>query len=328
MARGKNKESLVNIFYFVLILLGLIIINLFFHVFSGLVIFFIIAASSLSLYLNTLQAKFRKRNAGQFFAFISAIYNPLMLAALIILTDYRTMIWLLLFIAVMLRNPYLGFVPSVINGIVSVLCFIFLGIKIYGLQTFEIVFGSLVFFTASVLAWVLTLKLWLFEQQSMRDGLTGLRNRRSFNATLRQEIKQCLQNDRPISLMMIDIDNFKKYNDTMGHVKGDEILKKMAGIMTMNVRDRDLIFRYGGEEFCVLLPGVGMSRAKKIAERVREQVEKAFTSHDFPLTVSIGVSSSEGNSRDAKYLLDFADKAMYRAKILKNRVIVAESEAN
>ncbi|MCL6478994.1 MAG: GGDEF domain-containing protein [Peptococcaceae bacterium] len=238
------------------------------------------------------------------------------------------MIWLLLFMAIMLRNPYLGFLPSVINGIVSVLCFIYLGIKIYHLQMFEIIFGSLIFFTASVLAWVLTLKLWLFEQQSMRDGLTGLRNRRSFNATLRQEVKQCLQNDRPISLMMIDIDNFKKYNDTMGHVKGDEILKKIANIMTMNIRDSDLIFRYGGEEFCVLLPGVGMNRAKKIAERVRDQVEKAFTAHDFPLTVSIGVSSSEGNSWNAKYLLDFADKAMYRAKILKNRVIAAEPGQN
>ncbi len=177
------------------------------------------------------------------------------------------------------------------------------------------------FFAAAVLAWVLTLRLRVFELQSLKDGLTGLRNRRSLNPALRQEIKQCLQNGLPISLLMIDVDNFKKYNDTMGHVRGDEILKKLADIMNANIRDSDLIFRYGGEEFCVLLPGVPLNGAQKIAERIREQVERDFIGHRVPITVSIGVSSSEGDVHNAEFLLDMADKAMYRAKVLKNRVV-------
>lgn len=326
MDKGRNDWILVNSLYFIIVLVVVVVLDLFFHVFPVPVILLIMAAWCGSLYLNVLQAKCRKKNGSMPVAILSAVYNPLVLTLLIVLSEYRTMIWLFLFMAIMLRNPYLGFYPSLINGIVSVLCFAFLGLKIYSLETLEIVVGSLVFFMSSVLSWVLSLKLWIFEQQSMRDGLTGLGNRRSFNVALRQEIKQCMLNERPISLMMVDIDNFKKYNDTMGHVKGDQILKKMASIMNMNIRDSDLIFRYGGEEFCVLLPGVSLSKAKKIAERLREQVEKAFAGQEFPLTVSIGVSCSKGNSRNAKYLLDQADKAMYRAKILKNRVITVEPE--
>lgn len=323
MGRAKPGEKRLDAFYFVLIILGLLIFNYIFRIFSGLVIFLIIIASSISLCLHALQVRHGKKKSGRLLSCLSAAYNPVALTALIVLVDYQTMIWLLLFMVNMLRNPYLGFIPSVMNGIVTVLCFNYLAVRIYHLEAFEIVFGSLVFFAAAVLAWVFTLKIWLFEQQSMRDGLTGLRNRRSFNLTLKQEIKQCLQGKRPISLLMIDVDNFKKYNDTMGHPKGDETLKQLAGIMTMNIRGSDLIFRYGGEEFCVILPGIGQNRAQKIAERIREQVETAFSGHAVPITVSIGISSSEGDIRDPKYLLELADKAMYRAKILKNRVVVS-----
>lgn len=321
MVRTKTTDNWPGIFYLVLALSGLLVFNAIFRVFSGLVLLLIIVASFLSLYLHILQVRHRKKAAGLYLAGMLAVFNPLVLTWIIILMYTRSMVWLLLFMVIMLRNPYLGFIPSVINGIVSVLCFVFLAVKVYHLETYEIVFGSLVFFTAAVLAWVLTLRLWVFEQQSMKDGLTGLRNRRSLNPTLRQEIKQCLQNGVPISLLMIDVDNFKKYNDTMGHVRGDEILKKLAGIMNTNIRDSDLIFRYGGEEFCVLLPGVPLAGAKKIAERIREQVERAFIGHQVPITVSIGVSSSEGDVHDAGFLLDMADKAMYRAKVLKNRVV-------
>lgn len=321
MGRVRTVEKRHDVFFLALALAGLVLFNAAFRIFLPLVILVVAVASTISLYLHILQARHRKKWFGPYISCLSAIFNPLALTALIMLAGDRSMIWLLLFLLNMLRNPYLGFVASILNGAVSVLCFIFLAIRVYDLKDFEIVFGSLVFFTAALLAWVLTLKIWLFEQQSMRDGLTGLRNRRSLNLTLRQEIKQCLQGGRPISLLMIDLDNFKKYNDTMGHVMGDEILKKLAGIMTGNIRDSDLIFRYGGEEFCILLPGVPMSRAKKIAERIREQVEKSFTSHEVPITVSIGVSSSEGDANNAGFLLELADKAMYRAKILKNRVV-------
>jgi diguanylate cyclase (GGDEF)-like protein len=120
---------------------------------------------------------------------------------------------------------------------------------------------------------------------------------------------------------MIDIDNFKKYNDTMGHIKGDSTLREVAGIMSANIRDGDMIFRYGGEEFCILLPGVALEKAESIAERIRSQVEEAFLEHKFPVTVSIGISTSEKGTRRPRELLEEADKALYRAKILKNRVV-------
>ncbi|MCL6611110.1 MAG: GGDEF domain-containing protein [Peptococcaceae bacterium] len=321
MGKIGKVEKRPDVFYLVLVLSGLLILNSVFHVFSGLVFLLIIFASSVSLYLHLLQARYRKKGLGLFFACLSAVYNPVVLTALIVISDYRSVTWLLLFLVNMLRNPYLGFLPSVLNGTVSVLCFDFLAVKIYNLNLFEIVFGSLVFFIAAVLAWVLTLKLWLFEQQSMQDWLTGLGNRRSLNATLRQEIKRCLQNGLPISLLMVDVDNFKMYNDTLGHIRGDEILKKIAGIMNGSIRDSDLIFRYGGEEFCVLLPGVPLNRAQKVAERIREQVEWAFRGQKVPITVSIGVSSSEGDARNARFLLELADEAMYQAKAIKNKVV-------
>ena len=322
MVRRKVDNKRSDVLYLALALTGLAAVNYYFPIISGPVMVVIVVASAVSLYLHTLQAKHSKKRFGLLLSILSAVYNPLALTGIIVLMDYYSMIWLLLFLVNMLRNPYLGFKPSVINGVVTVLCFNFLAIKIYHLKNFEIIFGSMIFFVAAVLAWVLTQKLWLFEQQSLRDGLTGLRNRRSFNLTLRQEIKRSLQAGRTISLLMIDLDNFKKYNDTLGHVMGDEILKRLASILTSNIRDGDLIFRYGGGEFCILLPGVSMARAKKVAERIREQVERDFINHEVPVTVSIGISSTEGDVSDARYLVELADKAMYRAKILKNRVVV------
>ncbi len=295
--------------------------NAYFSVLSTLVFVLTIFIAGISVQIHLLQVRHRKKRLGRLLACLSALYNPLALTALIIMIDYKTVIWLFLFMVNILRNPYLGFAPSVLNGIVTVVCFVFLSWKVYHLETFETVLGSMMLFAAAVLAWIITRRLWLFEQQSVMDGLTGLRNRRSFNATLKQEIRQCLRDSRPISLLMIDVDNFKRYNDTLGHVKGDEILRRLAGIMTTNIRGNDLIFRYGGEEFCVLLPGVVPERAKKIAERIREEVETDFAGQEVPITVSIGISSSEGDGRDADYLLELADRAMYRAKVLKNRVV-------
>lgn len=319
----KNKEvNKINFISYLLLVSIVLITSSFFQVFSLPIALLIIALAMISLYLNNLHSSQKKTSLGRTLAVTVAVYNPLVLTLLIYLVNYHTMLWLLLYMLVMLRNPHLGFLPTIANGIVTVLCYIFLSLEVYHLKTFEIVFGSLIFFVAAVLSWVLTQKLWTFEQQSMRDGLTGLRNYRSLNIALRQEMKQCIANSRPISILMIDIDNFKKYNDTMGHIKGDIILREVAKIMGSNIRNNDMTFRYGGEEFCVLLPGVGLEKAQNIAERMRSQVQDAFRSHRLPVTISIGVATSAGEITDARRLLELADKALYRAKILKNRVVV------
>ena len=318
MKQDINSISICSHFF---VIVGVVIVNAIFHVFSVFLTISIAAAILVSLYLNLKHGNMGKTVQGRLVALLIAAYGPLALTIFIIVIDYRTTITLLFYLLIMLRNPLLGFGPSVLNGLVSALCFIFLAYKIFYLSPLEILLGSAVFLMAAILSWVLTHRLWVFEQQSTRDGLTGLKNYRSLSVALRKEIGRCLEEGRPISLLMIDIDNFKKYNDKMGHMKGDSTLKLVAKIMTDNIRDSDMIFRYGGEEFCVLLPGVGLEKTFSIAERIRAQVEDSFSNHGFPVTVSIGVSSSELDIRGPRQLLETADKALYRAKILKNRVV-------
>lgn len=317
----KQNMNRINFFSHFLIMFAFVVLNSIFKVASFLTIILIIFGLLLSLYLNVQQYKHRKTVMGKILSYGIAGYNPAILTVFFSFLDYRSITLFFLYFLAMLRNPYLGFGPSALNGLISVLCYIFLAQKVYLLSTFETAFGSMVFSMASVLSWVLAQRMWMFEQQSMRDGLTGLRNYRSLNLSLRQEIVTCLENGRPISLLMIDIDNFKKYNDKMGHVKGDSTLREVADIMSANIRNGDMIFRYGGEEFCVVLPGVGVEKTMSVAERIRAQVEEAFTKHAFPVTVSIGLSSSENGIHGPKELLEEADKALYRAKILKNRVV-------
>lgn len=317
----KQNMNRINFFSHFLIIFMIVVLNSIFEVVTFFTIVLALIALLFSLYLNVQQYKHRKTVTGKILAYMVAGYNPAVLTAFIAVIDYRSSTLFFLYFLAMLRNPYLGLGTSVLNGIISVLCYIFLALKIYYLNTFDITFGSLVFLMASVLSWVLAQRLWMFEQQSMRDGLTGLHNYRSLNLSLKQEIECCLGSGRPISLLMIDIDNFKKYNDKMGHIKGDSTLRAVANIMSANIRNGDMIFRYGGEEFCMVLPGVGVEKTMSIAERIRAQVEEAFAIHDFPVTVSIGLSSSENGIRGPRELLEEADKALYRAKILKNRVV-------
>ncbi len=158
------------------------------------------------------------------------------------------------------------------------------------------------------------------------DGLTGLYNHRFFYDCLADQIKISKLNSTELSLLFIDIDNFKCYNDLFGHQRGDDILKKIAEIMKGTVRSDTFIARYGGEEFAVLLPNVGEDVAFRVAERVRSAVQEyPFEGQEsMPggvLTISVGVSSYPSKARSDAELIKNADDACYRAKFLmKNRV--------
>lgn len=321
MGAMKQDINRINFLSHFLTIFVIVVLNSVFNLISVLSIMLAVITIIFSLFLTIQLGKHKKDRIGKLLTYFIAAFNPVVLTLFLSFIQYRSEILFFLFFLIMLRNPYLGFGPSVLNGLVSMLCYIILSIKIYHFRTEEIVFGAIMFLMASVLSWALTHRLWMFEQQSMRDGLTGLRNYRSLDLSLKQEIKRSLRTGRPLSLLMIDIDNFKKYNDTMGHIKGDRTLREVANIMSANIRDGDMIFRYGGEEFCVLLPEVGLAKTESIAERIRSQVEESFSGHGFPVTVSIGISSSEKGTRRPKELLEEADKALYRAKILKNRVV-------
>jgi len=149
---------------------------------------------------------------------------------------------------------------------------------------------------------------------SERDGLTGLFNRRSLDRHLASSVDAARQSGAPLSLIVLDADHFKAFNDHFGHLAGDDILRCLARVMGGNVRREDRCFRYGGEEFVIVLPGQSIERARKVAERIRQAFRHRSAGSDRPAcTVSIGVAGLCEDDFPAS-LLARADAALYRAK--------------
>lgn len=155
---------------------------------------------------------------------------------------------------------------------------------------------------------------------SQQDHLTGLLNRRSIDAILQQELSRSERFGHPLSLLMIDIDNFKHINDDYGHVYGDTMIIDVANSIKMHVRDVDHVGRIGGDEFVVMLVETDYNYAIQVADRMRQQVSKLLSGHiKGKVTISIGHAMSEGESYIA--LIEKADRALYRAKKAgKNKV--------
>ncbi|RMF47242.1 MAG: diguanylate cyclase [Deltaproteobacteria bacterium] len=171
----------------------------------------------------------------------------------------------------------------------------------------------------------------LFEKArdlSNTDELTGLANRRHFQLILRREAAQAQRFHSHFSLIMADIDHFKTYNDTHGHLKGDIVLKRVADVMLQNTRGIDLVGRFGGEEFVILLPKTDKTGAQAAAEKLRAQIlGETFPGADRSqpegrITLSLGVAEYPADSTDIYELLDLADRALYQAKEQgRNRVV-------
>lgn len=170
------------------------------------------------------------------------------------------------------------------------------------------------------------------EYQAVHDGLTGLYTHKYFMEHLEREINRCQRYKRSVSLIMCDIDHFKRFNDTYGHPSGDAALQIVAKIMADNVRTSDLVARYGGEEFAILLIEAGIEQAQavakrlksamddavEVADRIKGKVEKALIPVDHKkvgITISMGVSSFDGREDyKAEYLVSEADHALYESK--------------
>ena len=157
------------------------------------------------------------------------------------------------------------------------------------------------------------------------DTLTGLANRRTFDARLKDEFQRTQRFSESFALLFLDIDHFKQVNDTYGHQAGDEVLKSLARIFKKHLREVDIAARYGGEEFAAILPESGEAEAQAVAERIRKAVAEApFLlpgGKEVPVTVSIGVASYPGCAADADQIVAHADQAMYLAKQMgRNRV--------
>ena len=172
----------------------------------------------------------------------------------------------------------------------------------------------------------ITRKRDALARMAFRDTLTGLHNRRYFDEKLDEEITRAKRYDRALSLILVDIDHFQAYNDTWGHQKGDEVLAAVAGILKSSCRSSDIVARYGGEEMVFILPETDASRAVKLAEKARHNIEvRTEAAAGQPVTVSLGVAGLGPGTSTASSLIAAADRALYRAKEQgRNRVVTAE----
>jgi len=160
------------------------------------------------------------------------------------------------------------------------------------------------------------------------DSLTGLHNRRYLGAHLARQITRSKETRKPCTVLILDIDHFKRINDTYGHQAGDEVLKALADSFKFNIRGVDLACRYGGEEFVIVMPETELAVAEKVAERLREAIaERHFKTGEgkpeIPVTASIGIATLDPATDTAQSLLERADKALYEAKAGgRNKVVV------
>ena len=148
------------------------------------------------------------------------------------------------------------------------------------------------------------------------DGLTGIANRRKLDEALENEFLRAKRYGRPLSIAILDADHFKKVNDTHGHIVGDFVLKKLATLFQQNIRREELLGRYGGEEFVVVMPEVDSSGAFQLAEKLGKTVESTvFKSGEaeLPITISVGVATL-GAEESVKAFIDTADQALYKSK--------------
>jgi len=159
------------------------------------------------------------------------------------------------------------------------------------------------------------------EDLSFKDGLTGVSNRRMFDSILELEWGNARRNNQPLSVIMIDIDYFKQYNDHYGHIQGDDCLRRVAHVLSSTAtRAKDFFARFGGEEFVLVLPETDAEAAKKIAERCRSVIFKEQIPHEKSvvspvLTISLGVGTITPSHQDeAIAFIDLVDKRLYQAK--------------
>lgn len=157
----------------------------------------------------------------------------------------------------------------------------------------------------------------LLEELICNDVLTGIKNRRTFNNEIEIEIHKAERIGYDVTLMMIDIDDFKKYNDTKGHQEGDKILIDTAEIIRESIRDIDEVYRYGGDEFACIFPNTDILQGKDIAERVRKEIES------IDITISVGLSNYKGTSNNLHDFISHSDYAMYESKRTgKNKITI------
>lgn len=163
------------------------------------------------------------------------------------------------------------------------------------------------------------------EIMATSDGLTGLKNSRFFHEQLASEFQRARRYKQPLSMILLDVDHFKKFNDTFGHLAGDGALRDVANVIKQTSRTIDIAARYGGEEFAVILPQTDTNGAKIIAQRICDAIAAMPQEHR-TITASIGVSSLDENKPDATAMTAAADKALYLSKERGRNCVTLETD--
>jgi diguanylate cyclase (GGDEF)-like protein len=170
----------------------------------------------------------------------------------------------------------------------------------------------------------------ILQHESITDALTGLKNRRYFDQRICEEVALSKRYKLPLTLILLDVDYFKKINDTYGHTVGDEVLTNLSKLVLEVVRDSDIVARYGGEEIAIITPNTSKAEAELLAERLRGKVEKTTvamvgaTQEIVQVTISLGICSLSPVITDKEALLEESDQALYLAKKYgRNRVVVS-----
>jgi len=233
---------------------------------------------------------------------------------------------------------------KILSGLIFLFLFGYIGYNIiYWDKFFDYIdlVISIVFFFSAVLVLLVGLltmqtaidlnQIHSLRRDNIIDPLMGIYNRRYFDVQISEEIKRAYRYNLPLSMLLIDIDHFKKINDSFGHYIGDLALKNLGRLLQKNVRETDMIARYGGEEIAVIAPHTSISNAEILAQRLRLEIEKSIilpannyeNRQDIHLTISIGISGLEGKNIDAQMLIKKTDQALYQAKQEgRNRVVI------
>ncbi len=231
-------------------------------------------------------------------------------------------------IAVIACAITLGKIMTILEVALIACCYLLMGYQhystdIFAAQTFTFIMARfspllLVAYVTSILASDILNAKKRITELSQTDDLTGISNMRAFNEILEKEIAGAARYSYPLSILMIDLDRLKAVNDQFGHTTGSALIRHVAGLMSEGVREADIVARYGGDEFVVLMPHTDAGGSALVAERIRELIETTplvIDGQEFPASISIGIASYPDNVDRAELLMENADSALYRSKM-------------